>query len=189
METTTLVPTEYLATECIDYFDDQEECECDCYLRYMINSEEFDNDTYIDNVHVTICIIIGHRKKNPDNVSLMARIDSTYKSKTLWHYSNQKIDKDVETLTEELDTIKNIMKQLKYNKKIDKLVYGNNKSTMQSLFFSDFTKLEECSVCHDQTCSVLSCSHNLCLECMSKLRSKTCPLCRADFSNDNDDDE
>jgi len=177
----TQTPTTFLASECISQFN---QASCDCVSRFDINSVDYDNNTFIDNIHVNIVIIVNNYKRTPNEVLIISRVESKYKEKLLWEYTKQKIAKTVESITIELDTVKNILKQLKYNKRLNRLMHDNDKFTMQSLFFSEFNHTNECSVCHEQTCSVLSCSHHLCLECMAQLRSKTCPLCRDDLSDD-----
>lgn len=41
----------------------------------------------------------------------------------------------------------------------------------------------ECPVCYEKAaedkCQVLECAHSLCKKCLSKLRQRNCPLCRA----------
>jgi len=44
------------------------------------------------------------------------------------------------------------------------------------------TWYDKCPVCLDNCYNKLSCGHNLCLQCESKLTKKTCPQCRDEYN-------
>lgn len=80
-----------------------------------------------------------------------------------------------------LEKMKKIIPNLKFSKLLGKIESDKAKSFEQiclNEFGSTFIESSECCVCAESTITKTNCSHFLCVECWSHIKSRQCPICR-----------
>ncbi len=91
-----------------------------------------------------------------------------------------------------LQKMKKIIPSLKFNKLLGKIDSDKTKSFEQiclNEFGSSFIESSDCCVCAEPTITKTNCSHFLCVECWSHIKSNQCPICREDNIYINELDE
>lgn len=99
-------------------------------------------------------------------------------SRDLRKCSTEVTKKDIKV---SLEKIKKIIPNLKFSKLLGKIQTDKLNSFEQiclNEFGSSFIESSECCVCSEPTITKTNCSHFLCVECWSHLRSNQCPMCR-----------
>ncbi len=118
--------------------------------------------------------------------------DDDYKivlfKKDLRRCSSEVTRKDIKV---SLERMKKIIPNLKFSKLLGKIDSDKAKSFEQiclNEFGPNFIESNECCVCNESTITKTNCSHFLCVECWSQIRSNQCPMCRQNniFINESD---
>lgn len=75
-----------------------------------------------------------------------------------------------------------------------KSVFQNEKYFGLDIFGIEYDDYDVCIVCYENTTTITSCNHHLCIDCWTKLKKNYCPVCREYLSmkdyekyDDNDD--
>lgn len=90
---------------------------------------------------------------------------------------NTKEDISVESLTEVFESLKVLIKSLRFNKYIGS--FEKEECSFECSFFgNEFKTGGECSVCLEYTQTKSECNHYICVECYSGLKKLKCPQCR-----------
>lgn len=106
---------------------------------------------------------------------------------------NEEMDKNIDILMKDkysnndINIIKNL--EIKFDEHFNRQRAKRLKpkcidSTNNSLCEYNNCKLDECCICYDDTNNFTmktSCNHSICLECILKLKTTTCPMCRQEF--------
>ena len=97
-----------------------------------------------------------------------------------------------------LTKIKSDLEKIKFDKLMGKFVIPNGKITTNNIgidiFADTYSTAEECCVCYEKTYTKTACEHNLCVECWSNVKKKSCPICREylwakEYDSDSDDSD
>ena len=90
---------------------------------------------------------------------------------------NTKEDISLQSLTEVFESLKVLIKSLKFNKYKGK--FEKEESSLECCFFGNEFKVGgDCSVCLEYTQTRSECNHYICVECYSGLKRLKCPQCR-----------
>lgn len=65
---------------------------------------------------------------------------------------------------------------VKFNKSSG--LFETSNTLAHDIFNDNFIEIGECCVCYDKTSTKTSCSHFVCVECLTNLKKKECPYCR-----------
>jgi hypothetical protein len=99
----------------------------------------------------------------------------------LFVHSKEFNDFNVELIDGFLLEVKNILSKLKFNKLLGTFIPEgeiNDDSVGLDIFSDKYMNVNECCVCLEKTSITTDCSHSLCVECWSSLKSNKCPVCR-----------
>jgi hypothetical protein len=80
-----------------------------------------------------------------------------------------------------ISKIKKLLPNLKLNKTYGIIEHIYDKTYEQiSLdeFGTTYISNDTCSICNEKTLTKTNCGHSVCVECWSKLKNTSCPLCR-----------
>lgn len=120
----------------------------------------------------------------------------TYTSYTLYCLSESIKKFSPKYINDFLIKFKNLIPKLiidKYegkfiNSEEKKSVFQDEKYFGLDIFGIEFDNYDECVVCYENTTTITSCNHHLCIDCWTKLKKNYCPICR-EYLNMKDEDE
>ena len=86
----------------------------------------------------------------------------------------------VHTIVEAMEDTRKTLDNLYYYKPVGKFLLREDKlSVLKYKVFKKFMKVEDCSICFDETNVYTKCNHYCCHKCLEKV--KQCPICRRDL--------
>jgi hypothetical protein len=133
---------------------------------------EFDVPLIIDQLGVTLHLNMSQ------NYSMWIISDDV--DELLYEIESPEVIRTLEDTIAAIEKTRTILEKLYYCKPLGKFI--STEDTIELLkhkVFKKFKKIDDCSVCLEETCVHTKCNHYCCHKCMEKV--KTCPICRRDL--------
>ena len=101
-------------------------------------------------------------------------------SDTLYQVEEDEEIGDTEGVARAIEKTRATLENLYYYKPIGKFLLKEDKmEVLKHEVFKKFFKVEDCSICYEETNILTRCDHFCCHKCMEKI--KLCPICRCDL--------
>lgn len=98
----------------------------------------------------------------------------------LYQVEEDEVIGDTEGVARAIEKTHTMLEKLYYYKPIGKFILKEDKiEVLKYKVFKKFFKVEDCSICFEETNVTTRCYHFCCHKCMEKI--KLCPICRRDL--------